>query len=96
MQRRALEQVSLADAKSRLSEVVDGVEAEHSRVVITRHGKPAAVLIAPEDLEALEDTLDLLGDPEALRSLRRAAEDLEHGDVEYLSRDEAQARWKRG
>lgn len=96
MKRAALDQVSLADAKSRLSEVVDGVEAEHNRVVITRHGKPAAILIAPEDLEALEDTLDLLEDPEALASLRRAADDIERGEVENLSREEAQARWARG
>lgn len=86
-------QVSLADAKSRLSEVVDGVEAEHNRVVITRHGRPAAVLIAPDDLEALEDSLDLLGDPETLSSLRRALEDVRTGEVEYLSRDEARMRW---
>lgn len=96
MKRLALEQVSLADVKSRLSEVIDGVEAEHNRVVITRHGKPAAVMIAPDDLEALEDTLDLLGDPEALASLRRANEDIERGEVEYLSREEAHARWPRG
>lgn len=84
-------QVPLADAKSRLSEVVDRVEAEHRRIVITRHGKPAAVLIAPDDLDALEETLDLLSDPEALASLRRA-----EADVEYLSRDEARARWPGG
>lgn len=89
------DRVSLADVKRRLSEVIDGVEAEHNRVVITRHGKPAAVLIAPEDLEALEATLDLLGDPEAIAALRRATEDVEAGDVEYLSREAAQARWIR-
>jgi len=89
-------QIALAEAKSRLSEVIDGVEAEHSRVVITRHGKPAAVLIAPADLEALEETLDLLGDPATLASLRRAVEDAQRGDVEYLSREAAQKRWTGG
>ena len=96
MERSTPEQLSLADVKSRLSEVIDGVEAEHSRVVITRHGKPAAVLLSPEDLDALEDTLDLLGDPDALASLRQAVEDVESGAVEYLSQDEARARWAGG
>jgi prevent-host-death family protein len=91
-----LDQVSLADAKSRLSEVIDGVQGEHRRVVITRHGKPAAILIAPEDLEALEETLDLLSDSEAMASLRQAEEDVATGHVEYLTKDEARARWVRG
>ncbi len=90
---RSADQVSLADAKSRLSEVIDGVQAEHRRVVITRHGKPAAVLLAPEDLEALEETLDLLADPEARDSLHRAVEQIQHADVTYLSHDEALSRW---
>lgn len=90
------EQVSLADAKSRLSEVVDRVEGEHDRIVITRHGKPAAVLIATEDLEALEETLDLLSDPEAMASLRRAEKDIAEGRVERLTEEQARARWSGG
>lgn len=89
------DQLPLADVQSRLSELVDGVEAEHRRIVITRHGKPAAVLIAPDDLDALEDTLDLLSDAEAMASLRRAQDDIAPGRVERLSEDEARARWTR-
>jgi prevent-host-death family protein len=43
-----------------LSEVIDPVEHQHERVVITRKGRAAAVLISPEDLEALEETLSVL------------------------------------
>jgi antitoxin YefM len=87
------ERMSLAQAKSHLSEVIDDVETEHRRVVITKHGKPAAVLMSTEDLEALEDTLDLLSDPAALASLRRAEKDFDEGRIEYLSRDDARKRW---
>lgn len=59
--------------------------------MITRYGKPAAVLIAPDELDALEEASDLLSDPEAKASLRRA-----EGDAEYLSPDEARARWSGG
>jgi prevent-host-death family protein len=96
MGRTSSEHVALADAKGRLSEVVDGVEAEHRRVVITRHGKPAAVLIAVDDLESLEDTLDLLSDSDAMASLRRAGEDVSEGRVAYLDKEQAQSRWPRG
>jgi prevent-host-death family protein len=53
----------LAEIKKRLSEIVDGVEERHDRVVLTRNGRPAAVIISPEELESLEDTLDILSDP---------------------------------
>jgi prevent-host-death family protein len=48
------EHVPLAEVKNRLSEVVDRLEHEHGRVVITKHGRPAAVMLSLEDLESLE------------------------------------------
>lgn len=39
----------------------------HDRIIVTRNGCPAAVLISPEELESLEDTLELLSDPDAMR-----------------------------
>jgi len=47
----------LADARNHLSEVVDSVTRTHDRVTITRHGRPVAVVISPDDLETLEETL---------------------------------------
>jgi antitoxin YefM len=69
----ATEQVSLADAKARLSEVVEGIETEHRRVVITKHGRPSVVVLAVADLEALADTLELLSDADAMADLREAS-----------------------
>ncbi len=48
---------SLADARTQFSRYVEDVVTTHERVTITRNGKPAAVLISAEDLEALEETL---------------------------------------
>jgi antitoxin YefM len=48
---------SLADVRAQLSKYVEDVVTTHERVTITRNGKPAAVLISAEDLEALEETL---------------------------------------
>ncbi len=90
------EQVSLAHAKAHLSEVVEGVETEHRRVVITKHGRPSVVVLAVEDLEALEDTLDLLSDPEAMAELREATTARESGAAIEMTKDEARARWSRG
>lgn len=70
----------LAVIKARLSEIVDRVETGHERVTLTRNGRPAAVLISPEDLEALEDTLELLSDPVAMREIEEAREEIRQGE----------------
>lgn len=92
----ATERVSLADAKARLSEVIEGIETEHRRVVITKHGRPSVVVLAVEDFEALEDTLDVLSDPDAVADLREAAAARRAGEIIELTKEEARARWSRG
>lgn len=73
--------IPLADAKARLSAVLDEVRDTHERVVITRNGRPEAVLMAVSDLEALEETLDLLSVPGALEQIRQAESDIGDGDA---------------
>lgn len=72
---------SLRTVKDRFSEFVDRVERHHERVLVTRNGRPAAVLISPEDLEALEETLEVLSDRDAVRELAEAQAALAAGDA---------------
>lgn len=72
--------IPLADAKARLSAVLDEVRDTHERVVITRNGRPEAVIMAVSDLEALEETLDLLSMPGALEQIRQAEADIAAGE----------------
>ncbi len=90
------DQVSLATAKAHLSEVVDGVETDHRRVVITKHGRPSAIVLSVDDLEALEATLDLLADQDALEDLREAARARATGAAIELTKEQALARWADG
>lgn len=71
----------LRAVRDHLSEVVDRVEHQHERVTITRNGRDAAVLISPEDLAQLEETLSVLNDPEALADIREADAAYARGDV---------------
>lgn len=72
---------SLRTVRDHLSAFVDRAEREHERVVLTRNGRPAAVLIGYDDLAALEETLDILGDPNARKELAEAEEAVASGDV---------------
>jgi prevent-host-death family protein len=85
------ETLPLAEIKARLSEIVDKVQGQHERVTLTRNGRPAAVLISPEDLEALEDTLELLSDPKAVREIERARQAIAKG--KGIGADELRARY---
>lgn len=80
--------MSLAEVKNHLSEVVDRLEREHGRVVITKHGRPAAVVLSIEDLEGLEETLDILSDPRLLRRVRKAEAEIAAGEDETLAKDQ--------
>jgi len=82
----------LAEVKNRLSEVVEDVERTHRRVILTKHGRQAVVLIAVDDLEALEATLEILADPGALAAIREARAEVA-GAGEVLTKEEAQSRW---
>lgn len=81
----------LKDVKNRLSEVVDQVEREHDRVVITKHGRPAAVVVSIDDLASLEETLDAMGAPLLIEQIRDSLEELASGQSEVLSKADALA-----
>lgn len=81
--------MALRDVKNHLSEVVDQVEREHDRVIITKHGKPAAVVVSIDDLASLEETLDVAGRPKLMRQIRDSLLQLDQAEV--LSKDEVLA-----
>jgi prevent-host-death family protein len=74
------ETMSLADVKARFSEVVDRVERQQDRVVVTRNGKPAAVLISPDDLESLEETLAVMTDRSITAQIRNSQNAAQSGE----------------
>jgi antitoxin YefM len=83
----------LGDVKSHLSELVGRVHDHHERVTVTVHGKPSAILIAPEDLEALEETLEIMRDAATMNRLAESDAELARG--EYVSAEELAAAMRR-
>jgi antitoxin YefM len=91
----AAEHLPLADVKNRLSEVVERLEREHGRVVITKHGRPAAVVLNVEDLEGLEETLELLSNARAMRRVRQGQAEIAAGETAELTKEQALALARR-
>ena len=85
------DRLPLAETKAHLSEIVDRIEGQHQRIILTRNGRPAAVLLSPDDLEALEDTLEILSNPDAVAEIERAREEIARG--EGVTAEELRARY---
>jgi len=68
--------VPFTEARARLTELLDEVETRHEHVVITRNGRPSAVVLSTEEYEALEETLEILQDEETLEALRESERDV--------------------
>ena len=74
------EVLPFSEVKAHLSEIADRVEVEHERIMVTRNGRPSFVLMSPDDLESLEETLDIVRDDDLMRSLRRSREEATRGE----------------
>jgi prevent-host-death family protein len=83
----------LATVKNRFSELVDRVNREHDRVVVTRNGVPAVVMVSVDELEGLEETLEIMSDPALMASVQAADQEVAEGWAVPISETAARARW---
>ena len=61
----------ISEVKTKLPSLVKGVNERDDEIVITRNGRPAAVLLSVDEYEGLLETLDILGDPKLMAQLKR-------------------------
>ncbi|MGO9149522.1 MAG: type II toxin-antitoxin system prevent-host-death family antitoxin [Acidimicrobiales bacterium] len=87
--------LSLAAVKDRFSEIVDRVNKQHDRVIVTRNGVPVVVVVSVEELESLEETLEILSDRDTVAALRESDQQIAEGLDEVITEDNARARWIR-
>lgn len=76
--------VPFTEARAKLTELLDEVNDRHEHVVITRNGRPAAVVLSSEEYDALAETLEVLDDDDALEALRESEADVQAGRVYSL------------
>lgn len=61
--------VPLSEAKAKLSELLDSVLRRDEEIMITRNGRPAAVLVSPDDFESWKETVAIRSDAEMMREI---------------------------
>lgn len=77
--------VPFTEARSNLTELLDDVEDRHEHVLITRNGRPSAVILSADEYESLEETLAILEDKDLLDALKRSDQDIKAGRLSSLA-----------
>jgi antitoxin YefM len=62
----------ISEVKTRLPELVSGIAEREEEIVVTRNGKPAAVLVNYDEYKRLKGSLEVLSDPDLMKQIRRS------------------------
>lgn len=71
--------ISLADARSRFSKLIDSASTTHERFEITKNGERVALLIGADDFDGLLETIEILSDRELTREILEGIRELQDG-----------------
>ncbi|MDP3297458.1 MAG: type II toxin-antitoxin system Phd/YefM family antitoxin [Thermodesulfovibrionia bacterium] len=80
--------LSLSEAKMKLSELVKTVNTTDEEIVITRNGSPAAVLISPDELESLKETISVRSDAALMDEIKQGLKALKSKKARLYTLDE--------
>jgi len=83
-----METLSLSEAKINLSRLVDKVNTTDEEIVITKNGRPAAVLISPDEFEGWKETLLIRSDPGFLKEIRKGIKVLKQKKAKLYTLEE--------
>jgi len=80
--------LSVSEAKMKLSGLIDSVNATDEEVVITKNGRPAAVLVSPEEFESLKETVAVRSDSVLMKEIRKGLRALKMKRAKLYTLDE--------
>lgn len=78
--------IPISDARAKLPELINKVNKNLDRVVITVNGHPKAILVSAEELESLEETAEILAIPKAKASIKEGLKQAKKGQGIPLSK----------
>ena len=66
-----MDTLSLSEAKMKLSELIEKVQSTDVEVVITKNGRPAAVLVSPDEFEGWRETIAIKADGDLISEIKK-------------------------
>jgi prevent-host-death family protein len=80
--------LSLSEAKMKLSGLVDLVNSTDEEVIITKNGRPAAVLVSPEEFEGWKETIAIRSDKALMKEIKAGLRELKKGKARVYTLEE--------
>ncbi|MBI5096797.1 MAG: type II toxin-antitoxin system Phd/YefM family antitoxin [Nitrospirae bacterium] len=80
--------LSLSEAKMKLSSLVEAVNITDEEVVITKNGRPAAVLVSPDEFEGWRETIAIKSDKDLMREIKKGLMHLKKKKGKFYTLDE--------
>ena len=80
--------LSVSEAKMKLSSLVDAVFTTDEEIVITKNGRPAAVLVSPDEYEGWKETITVRSDTELMDEIRRGLSSLKKDKAKLYTLEE--------
>ncbi len=66
-----MEILSFSEAKMKLSELIQRVQSTDAEIVITKNGRPTAVLVSPDEFEGWKETISIQSDKELMVEIKK-------------------------
>ena len=63
--------LSVSEAKMKLSALIEAVKTSDEEVVITKNGRPAAVLVSPDEYESWRETMIIRSDADFMAEIKK-------------------------
>ena len=80
--------LSLSEAKMKLSALIDSIGITDEEIVITKNGRPAAVLVSPDEFESWQETLIVRSDIELMEEIKRGLSAIKRKKASLYTLDE--------
>jgi len=78
--------ITLKKLRPGLPGVIKGIDSKLDRYIVTKRGKPVAIMLSPDDYDGLLETLDILSDKDVVRRIKKAKREM--GDGKTISLEE--------
>lgn len=80
--------LSLSEAKMKLSALIESLQKTDEEIIITKNGKPAAVLVSPEEFESWRETITVQSDAELMDEIKEGLKELKKGRAKLYTLEE--------
>ena len=78
--------ITLKELRPRLPRIIDDIDSKMDRFIITRRGKPVALMMSVDDYESLLETLDVLSDKRLMKKIKKAETEVRKGNIKILDK----------